>query len=89
MALVVVALSGNTVKTKDKMSVWSRGEEQEATGTATGRYARVLNLNCSLIKKAEHPQRDACAIAGFDAVNGQVAVGDAGKLIDEESLLVY
>ena len=30
VALVVVALSGNTVKTKDKMSVWSRGEEQES-----------------------------------------------------------
>lgn len=36
VALVVVALSGNTVKTKVKMSVWSRGEEQEATGTING-----------------------------------------------------
>jgi hypothetical protein len=29
-------LSGNTLKTKVKMSVWSRGEEQEATGTING-----------------------------------------------------
>ena len=28
--------SGNTVKTKVKLSVWSNGDEQEATGTVSG-----------------------------------------------------
>lgn len=42
-----------------------------------------MSLSCILlIKKTEHPQRDASAITGFDAGNGQVAIGDAGNLIE-------
>ncbi len=41
-----------------------------------------MYTNTSSIKESEHPQRDACAITGFDAGNGQIAVGDAGDLIE-------
>ena len=43
---------------------------------------KSLYTNTSLIKNSEHPQRDACAITGFDAGNSQIAVGDAGDLIE-------
>ena len=42
-------LSGNTVKTKVRLSVWSGGEEQEATGTVSG-----SNLNLKLSKNGSN-----------------------------------
>lgn len=49
-----------------------------------------MSLFCILlIEKAEHPQRDASAITGFDAVNSQVAVGGAGNLIEFLAFATY
>ncbi len=41
--------SGNTVKTKVKLSVWSGGEEQESTGTVSG-----SSLNFKLSKNGSN-----------------------------------